>query len=94
MSTTTIDTTEAPTTEEISEDEKDVKTHIINPPQNTHIWRPGMTSVEVVSFAKERGLPIQTLCGEIFIPKRDTNKYPACTVCVDIAGELMRSMGE
>lgn len=71
-----------------------VRTHIINPPENLHVWEPGMTSQEVVEIARFRGLVIKALCGYVFIPKHNPDKFDVCKACVEVAGELMRERGE
>lgn len=76
------------------DDNADHLTHIVNPPNNLHIFQVGMTSADIVSVARLRGIPVKALCGYIFIPKRNPDKYPACDTCIQIAGELMRAGGE
>lgn len=70
------------------------RTHIVNPPLNTHIWKPGMSSQMMVDLARKEQLPLQMLCGLILTPKRNPDKYPACEECMRIAGEIMRADGE
>lgn len=69
-------------------------THIINPPNNVHIWAVGMTAKEVVTIARVNGLPVTALCGYQWVPKRNPDKYPACEKCMDEAHNLMRGKGE
>lgn len=69
-------------------------THIVNPPNNLHIWVPGMEIQEMVNIAKRKELPLKALCGFVFVPKNDPEKYPACPECISVAGDLMRSAGE
>ena len=69
-------------------------THIINPPNNTHIWRPGMSSQDVVDVARFRGLTVTALCGKTWVPKRNPEKHPACDTCMDVATMLMQGAGE
>lgn len=68
--------------------------HIINPPNNLHIWFPGMSSQDIVKIARENNIEVVALCGYIFVPKQNPEPLDACTTCIDIAGELMRSKGE
>lgn len=70
------------------------RTHIVNPPLNTHIWQPGMTMQEVVDLARFTEATIKALCGYQWVPKRNPEKYKVCENCMRIAGELMRSNGE
>lgn len=70
------------------------RTHIVNPPANTHIWVPGMRMQDVVDMARLHGLEVIALCGYKFIPKHNPEVYPACEPCIKIAGELMREAGE
>ena len=72
----------------------DHKTHIVNPPLNTHIWRQGMSSQQMVDLARAEQLPLVMLCGTVLTPKFNPDKYPACESCIDIAGKLMREEGE
>ena len=34
------------------------------------------------------GKPIQALCGKIWVPSRDPEKFPKCQTCVDIYNQL------
>lgn len=70
------------------------RAHIVNPPMNTHIWRPGMSAQQIVDFARAEQLPVVMLCETVLTPKRNPDKYPACEECMRIAGELMRAAGE
>lgn len=76
------------------EDGKDHKTHIVNPPNNMHIWMIGMTSQEIVDTARMTGQHVVALCGYSWIPKRNPEKYDVCGECMDVAGELMRGNNE
>lgn len=66
------------------------RTHIINPPMNTHIWRPNMTTQDVVDLARIKGLEVVALCGHRWVPKGDPKKYKRCEPCLDRAMELIR----
>lgn len=69
--------------------------HIINPPMNHHLWRdPSMCAQDILDIARERALPVKALCGYVFIPSKDPDKYPACEKCIEVAGALMRFKGE
>lgn len=72
----------------------DTKAHIVNPPQNTHIWQPGMTSQDIVNIARLKGYHVVALCGYRFIPRYNPDKHDACEPCIKIAGDLMRAEGE
>ena len=69
-------------------------THIVNPPNNLHLWNPSMTAQDLVDVARVRGIPIKALCGKVFVPNKNPDSYPACEECIKIAGELMRGAGE
>lgn len=71
----------------------DHRTHIVNPPNNIHIWREGMSAQDVVDVARVKGLKVKALCGYQWIPKRNPEKYDACEACIKIAGDIMREMG-
>jgi hypothetical protein len=44
-----------------------------------------------VSEAYVLGTPVKALCGEIFIPSRDPEKFPVCRTCKDIINALLLS---
>lgn len=69
-------------------------THLINPPDNLHLWRPGMPTSQIIDVALARGVAVVALCGFKFLPKHNPDKYPACEACIKIAGDLMREAGE
>ena len=77
-----------------TDDGKDHMTHIVNPPKNTHIWQPGITTAELVQTARMIGAELTALCDYTWVPKRNPEKYPVCQSCIDIAGELMRGNNE
>jgi hypothetical protein len=70
------------------------KTHIVNPPMNTHVWSEGVPMTEVVEMARNFYWPLKMLCGLVFVPQYDTEAYPACENCIRIAGEIMAEEGE
>lgn len=72
----------------------DHRTHIVNPPNNPHIWQPGMEAQDVVDIARTTGQEITALCGYTWVPKRDPEKFDICDACMKIAGDIMREMGE
>lgn len=75
-------------------DDPETKAHIINPPANVHIWKEGMTAQDVVNAARALQIEIQALCGHVFIPKHNPDKFDVCEPCVEIAGDIMRELGE
>ncbi len=75
--------------EETDDEAHDRFTHIINPPSNVHIWRPGMSAQDVVDIARANGWPVKALCGKVWVPKHNPDKYPACPTCMDIAHKLI-----
>ncbi len=34
------------------------------------------------------GTPVRALCGKVWVPGRDPQKYPLCPTCKEIAGHL------
>lgn len=34
------------------------------------------------------GTPVMAICGKLFVPSRDPNKYPLCPICKEIAEAL------
>lgn len=79
---------------EDTDDHGEHLTHIINPPANIHIWKPGMTSQDVVDIARATDQEVVSLCGKRWVPKRNPEKYDVCKSCMDVAGNLMRGAGE
>lgn len=76
------------------DDGNDHHTHIVNPPSNLHLWTRGMSAQDIVSLARAKGTYVVALCGYEWVPKRNPDKYPACTKCIDMAGALMRGRDE
>lgn len=75
-------------------DGKNHKTHIVNPPNNTHIWKPGMTAQDIVLIARLQNLEVTALCGYTWVPKANPEKYDVCEECMKLAGDLLRDAGE
>lgn len=69
-------------------------THIVRPPENKHIFLPGMDARDIVNLARDWGVEVVALCGYRWVPKRNPDKYPACQPCMDVAGMIMREEGE
>src|SRR3954451_23867073 len=65
-----------------------LRTHIIRPYENTHIWQKGMTAQGVVDLARLNRTPIVALCGHKWVPVHNPDKYDMCDPCIKIAGEL------
>lgn len=36
------------------------------------------------------GTPVEALCGKVFVPHRDPEKYPLCPMCKDLLESLFR----
>lgn len=79
---------------EDTDDGKNHKTHIVNPPSNLHIFQPGMEAQDIVDIARAGGLEVTALCGYTWVPKRNPEKYDVCDECMTIAGNIMRGLGE
>jgi DUF3039 family protein len=74
---------------EDTDDGADHRAHIVNPPMNLHIWKPGMEGQDIVDLARLTGEEITALCGFKFVPKRNPDKYKACDPCLKIAGHIL-----
>lgn len=85
---------EAQQYEDIQDEHSEHLTHIVNPPSNLHIWKQGMSAQEIVDIARAKGLQVVALCGKVWVPKRNPDKYDVCLTCVEIAAELMRGNNE
>ena len=83
-------------TEEAEEVEADLPAlrHIINPPANLHIFKPYMSSQDIVDIARLRKLEVQALCGRRFIPERNVENLATCDECLRIVGEILSSSGK
>lgn len=40
------------------------------------------------------GTPVIAICGRIFVPSRDPEKFPLCSICKEIADALFLSPSE
>lgn len=76
------------------DDVKNHRTHIVNPPMNLHIYQPGMETQELVDIARMGGLEITALCGYVFVPKHNPEKFDLCEACRLIAENIMKEVGE
>lgn len=70
------------------------RAHIVSPPENLHIFEPGMEAQDIVDIARATRQHVVALCGHVWVPSRDPEKYDACEPCIKIAGFIMRSLGE
>jgi hypothetical protein len=88
--------TESTTSEDLvveEEPEKEVLRHIVNPPNNLHIWSPGISAQDIVDIARVRGIEIVALCGAVFVPTRNPEDVKeTCNSCLDIASEIMSNI--
>ena len=75
-------------------DDPNRRTHIVNPPNNLHIWTPGMSAQDFVDLARLNGLEVVALCGYRWVPKHNPEKYDVCETCFKIASGLMRGANE
>lgn len=75
---------------------KDRLTHMVSPPENMHITQgdPNMEAQDVVDTARLTGQEVIALCGHKWVPKHDPDKYDMCQMCIEIAGMIMRGLGE
>lgn len=69
-------------------------THIVSPPENLHIFEPGMEAQDIVDIARATHNYVVALCGYKWIPVHNPEKYDACQRCMDIAAAIMRDLGE
>lgn len=69
----------------------DHRTHVINPPMNTHIWHEGMSVQEIVNIARVTQQEVIALCGYRWVPRSNPDKHDACTPCFKIAGDIIAS---
>jgi hypothetical protein len=53
-------------------------------PEVAHIVRSGGDAAARVLEARIYGTPLEALCGEVFVPRRDPTKLPVCPVCREI----------
>jgi hypothetical protein len=44
---------------------------------------------DIVRSAVE-GMPIEALCGKVWIPDRDPKKYPVCPTCKEVLAKLKK----
>lgn len=70
------------------------RTHIVRPPENKHIYQPGMSAQDIVDTARLLGVEVVCLCGFRFVPKANPEKHDVCESCMKIAQKLMAQNGE
>lgn len=74
-------------------DGADTKTHIVSPPENKHLFQPGMEAQDIVDLARATGQEVIALCGYRWVPKHNPDKFETCDACFKIAGDIMRGEG-
>jgi hypothetical protein len=47
-----------------------------------------VTSAEALMQAMVEGTPVQALCGKVWVPSRDPQRFPICPTCKEIAESL------
>ncbi len=47
-----------------------------------------VTSAEALMQAMVEGTPVQALCGKVWVPSRDPQRFPICPTCKEIADQL------
>lgn len=65
-------------TEIVTENDSPIYTHIIDRGDDE---RPAEA---IVLEARVNGTPLTALCGHVWVPSRDPQKYPICQKCVEI----------
>ena len=90
MSTITEETTTVVETVIVEEPQAETpKMRHIIPPANLHIFRPWMSTQDIVDIARVRGLEVVALCGYRWVPRSNPENMPTCDDCVRIAGEIL-----
>lgn len=69
------------------------RTHIVNPPANTHIWKEGMTAQDIVDIARATDQTVTALCGYTWVPKHNPEKFDICEPCLVKAHEYIKENG-
>ena len=85
-------------TKEQTQKENKHYVHIINPVDNVWIQvlaGQALSSAEIVQYARDNRLEVLCLCGYRFVPTRNPEDVnDTCSICLDVAGMLMRNEGE
>lgn len=76
-------------------------THIVSPPENHAIFSllvlkgiADPSAQDIVSWARDNHMEVKAICGYIWVPELDPDKYDMCMLCSDAAGMHMRNAGE
>ena len=75
-----------PDTEMVPETGEPVVAHIVK-------TEPGENAAAKVLEARINGIPIEALCGHVWVPSRDPKQLPLCDACKDIY-EAYRSFND
>lgn len=68
--------------------------HIVNPTKNLHIYKPGMSSMDMVRIARENDIILFALCGVRVLPKNNPDNLDACDKCIKTAHDMIRESGK
>lgn len=101
MTTTMPETVESLTTfdpfpYEDTDDGKQHMTHIIRPWENLALvgGNTSASAQDIVDLARISGKEVVALCGYRWVPVRNPEKHPVCQSCMDLAGAIMRDLGQ
>lgn len=68
--------------------DSDRRTHVVRAGDNPHIGELSWTGQDVVDAARIAGLEVKALCGYVWVPKHNPEKFDACKTCLDIWSKM------
>lgn len=72
----------------VDDDNPNLRTHIVRPYENGHIYMPGDTAKEIVARARFLQVEVVALCGHRWVPQHNPKNYDSCDPCFKIAAEI------
>lgn len=77
------------------EKDHNLKVHIATPAENLHIWRPGMSTPDMITVARCLRVEIVAICGHRWIPSHNPEEIKdVCEACTEEAAKRMQEAGE
>ena len=73
--------------------DKDRKAHFISPVGNTHIWKDGMDTRDVINIAVVGKIELTAICGYTWVPIGSPTKHDTCEECLEIAQQWIGEDG-
>lgn len=77
-------------TETWTDERTDERTHVTTDDGDHDRYAHYVRKADIVR-ANVEGVPVQALCGKVWIPNRDPDRYPVCPTCKELHSKIFGS---